>query len=60
MPGGYERYFEIDGKEDCYILGLEKGYPVESDLTSVTVISAKSGLLTDFLSNCVLSAELKH
>lgn len=51
--GGYERYFEADGKRYCHIIDLETGCPVESDLTSVTVISAKNGLLTDFLSTCI-------
>ncbi len=47
--GGYERYFEKDGKIYTHILDLETGYPAETDLTSVTVIS-QNGLLTDFLS----------
>ncbi len=51
--GGYERYFEVEGKKYCHIIDLETGYPVESDLTSVTVVSAENGLLTDFLSTCV-------
>lgn len=51
--GGYERYFESDGKKYCHIIDLETGCPVESDLTSVTVISSESGLLTDYLSTCI-------
>ena len=51
--GGYERYFEVDGKKYCHIIDLETGYPVETDLISVTVVSAENGLLTDFLSTCV-------
>ena len=51
--GGYERYFESDGKKYCHIIDLETGRPAESDLTSVTVISSESGLLTDYLSTCI-------
>lgn len=51
--GGYERFFEADGKKYCHILDLENGYPTESDLTSVTVISEQDGMLTDFLSTCI-------
>ena len=47
--GGYERYFEIDNKTYSHILDLNTGYPAETDLLSVTVIS-QNGLLTDFLS----------
>lgn len=47
--GGYERYFEVRGKIYSHILDLKTGYPAETDLTSVSVIS-QNGLLTDFLS----------
>ncbi len=51
--GGYERYFEADGKRYCHIFDLSTGYPAETDLTSVTVISESDGMLTDFLSTCI-------
>ncbi|WP_124099970.1 FAD:protein FMN transferase [Ruminococcus sp. Marseille-P6503] len=48
--GGYERFFTAQGKQYSHIFDLETGYPAETDLTSVTVISAGDGMLTDFLS----------
>ncbi len=47
--GGYERYFEQDGIIYHHILNPKTGYPCESDLLSVSVIS-EDGLLSDFLS----------
>lgn len=50
--GGYERYFEQDGKIYHHILDVETGYPVKSDIVSVTVISDDGGL-ADFLSTSI-------
>lgn len=47
--GGYERFFEADGKTYSHILNPDTGYPVQSDLASVTVI-CKDALTGDFLS----------
>ena len=50
--GGFERFFEIDGKRYIHIFDLESGMPCETDLTSVTVI-CDSGILSDFLSTLI-------
>lgn len=51
--GGYERFFEADGKRYSHIFDLKTGYPAATDLTSVTVISKTDGMLTDFLSTAI-------
>lgn len=53
--GAYERYFEQDGKIYHHILDPKTGYPVQSDLLSVTVISEDGGL-ADFLSTTLYMA----
>ncbi len=47
--GGYERYFEQDGKHYHHILDPSTGYPAESGLISVTIVS-EDGTMADALS----------
>mgnify|MGYP000370821110 CR=1 FL=1 len=47
--GGYERYFEQDGVTYHHIIDAKTGYPAESGLVSVTIVS-KDGTLADGLS----------
>lgn len=47
--GGYERYFEKDGKRYHHIIDPSTGYPAESGIVSSTIVSS-DGTLADGLS----------
>ena len=40
--GNYERYFEVDGVLYHHILSTQNGYPVNSGLSQVTILSDDS------------------
>lgn len=40
--GGYERAFSYNGDLYCHILNPKTGYPIKSDLKSITIVSDKS------------------
>jgi thiamine biosynthesis lipoprotein len=50
--GPYERFFVLDGITYHHILDTKTGYPVQSDLTSASIIT-KSSFLADALSTSV-------
>ena len=50
--GGYERYFEEDGKTYIHIINPRTGYPADGDLLSVTIVS-RDGTLADGMSTAV-------
>ena len=50
--GGYERYFEKDGRTYIHIIDPRTGYPVENDLLSVIIVSP-DGTLADGLSTAL-------
>ncbi|MCR5323954.1 MAG: FAD:protein FMN transferase [Lachnospiraceae bacterium] len=50
--GGYERYFEENGKHYCHIIDPSTGHPVDNGILSVTVVAGDS-FLCDALSTAL-------
>ncbi|MCR5416243.1 MAG: FAD:protein FMN transferase [Pseudobutyrivibrio sp.] len=50
--GGYERYFESDGKKYHHIIDPATGYPAENGIISSSIVT-KDGTLADALSTAV-------
>ncbi len=57
--GPYERYLEVGGVVYHHILDTETGYPVKTDITSVSIITAES-FIADALSTAVYSLGLQE
>jgi FAD:protein FMN transferase len=50
--GTYERFFDIQGKKYCHIIDPRTGYPIKTDLVSVTILDP-SGAMADALATTV-------
>lgn len=56
--GDYEKFFYKDGKKYHHLLDTSTGYPIENDLSGVTVI-CKSGFASDALSTACYALGLE-
>ena len=52
VSGGYERFFEINGTTYHHIFDVSTGFPADSDIVAVGVISP-DGTLADFMSTAL-------
>lgn len=61
--GGYERYFEYDGEIYSHIMDIQTGYPVKTDIASVTVIlpcEIGNGIVSDLLATLLFIGGSEH
>lgn len=57
--GGYERFFEENGKTYHHVLDPRTGYPANSDLISVSIV-LNDGMAADFLSTALFIGGLDY
>lgn len=61
--GGYERFFTQDGKRYQHILSRTTGYPIDSDIESISIIAKRSidaeiWTTCGYLAHCEASIQL--
>ncbi|WP_157970315.1 FAD:protein FMN transferase [Albibacterium indicum] len=57
--GGYNQFIEKDGKKYIHILDPKTGFPVESDILSVTIL-ADDAITADGYDNAVMAMGMSH
>lgn len=57
--GKYQRCFDVDGRHYHHIIDATTGYPVETDLASVTVVGINSGTCDALSTACFILGEEK-
>ena len=57
--GTYERYFEYNGRIYSHVINNNTGYPIDNELTSVT-INCDNPIMGDFLSTAILLVGIEN